>query len=295
MERRCCARSRRPVCSGVHREVPYRAAEAKAVNQIEGNSHIIGIDRHDLIMNLGIVDVTIREVDLACIDIVSYHRRVVDYALAIGDADKAAEFHFRFRLACKTRGETLLLSARGRCCVPARNDRALVEYNVSIRSQVACPGRGVDEIELCGKVQAKLLGNPESETSVRMYQTVLPVLLTDPLYRGMVIVPAVASSRPVSSNCTGPTKLWLTVEGGGPKYERGTFVPILAGAGNKSQPGCPKSRAPAPGPCAELTPESDALETSGFALAVATGRFASMCRAIISVVSGALVLGCHLG
>src|ERR1700719_533222 len=96
-----------------------------------------------------------------------------------------------------------------------------------------------------------------------MYQTVFPVLLTDPLYSGMVMVPAVASTCPVLSNCTGPTKLWLTVEGEGPKYERGTFVPILAGGGNKSQPGSPRSRGPAPGPCAELTPDELSATSAG--------------------------------
>jgi hypothetical protein len=83
------------------------------------------------------------------------------------------------------------------------------------------------------------------------------------------------------SNCTGPTRLWLTVEGEGPKYERGTFVPVLAGAGNKSQPGSPRSRAPAPGPCAEFTPD-ELSATSAGAADFATERFARRCTAIAS-------------
>src|SRR6266567_8575465 len=67
----------------------------------------------------------------------------------------------------------------------------------------------------------------------------------------MVIVPLVASTGPLLSNCTGPTKLRLTVEGGGPKYERFTVVPTEGGAGNKLQPG-PGPIGPGPGPCAVL-------------------------------------------
>src|SRR6202021_2311605 len=97
----------------------------------------------------------------------------------------------------------------------------------------------------------------------------------------MVIVPGVASTCPVLSNCTGPTRLWLIVEGGGPKYERPTFVPIFAGAGNRSQPGCPLSRAKAPNPCSELTPDELSATSTG-AVKFATGRFTRRCRAIVS-------------
>jgi integrase len=48
------------------------------------------------------------------------------------------------------------------------------------------------------------------------------------------------------SSCTGPTRLWLTVDGGGPKYERPTAAPTEAGAGNRLQPGR-GPRAPPPG------------------------------------------------
>ena len=85
----------------------------------------------------------------------------------------------------------------------------------------------------------------------------------------------------MSSNCTGPTRLWLTVEGGGPKYERPTFVPIFAGAGNRSQPGSPRSRAKAPNPCAELNPDELSARSTD-AVDFATGRFARRCRAIAS-------------
>src|SRR3984957_4785074 len=98
----------------------------------------------------------------------------------------------------------------------------------------------------------------------------------------MVIVPGVASTCPVLSNCTGPTRLWLIVEGGGPKYERPTFVPIFAGAGNRSQPGCPLSRAKAPNPCSELNPNELSATSTG-AVDFATGRFPRRCRAIDSL------------
>src|ERR1700751_6139295 len=67
----------------------------------------------------------------------------------------------------------------------------------------------------------------------------------------MVMVPFAASTWPVFSNCTGPTKLRLVSEGGGPKYDRGTVVPMDAGAGNKLHPG-PGPIGPGPGPCSEL-------------------------------------------
>src|SRR6201987_5596562 len=67
----------------------------------------------------------------------------------------------------------------------------------------------------------------------------------------MVMVPFAASTWPVFSNCTGPTKLRLVSEGGGPKYDRGTVVPTEGGAGNKLHPG-PGPIGPGPGPWSEL-------------------------------------------
>src|SRR5579871_4896086 len=65
------------------------------------------------------------------------------------------------------------------------------------------------------------------------------------------MVPFLSSIGPVLSNCTGPTRLGLVVEGGGAKYERFTVVPTEAGAGNRLQPG-PGPIGPGPGPCAVL-------------------------------------------
>src|ERR1700732_2979699 len=67
----------------------------------------------------------------------------------------------------------------------------------------------------------------------------------------MVIVPLVASTGPLLSNWTGPTRLRLTVDGDGPKYERFTVAPTDGGAGNKLHPG-PGAIGPGPGPCAVL-------------------------------------------
>src|ERR1700752_518569 len=88
---------------------------------------------------------------------------------------------------------------------------------------------------------------PGLETSVRTYQTFFFVSFRDPLYRGIVIVPFATSIGPVFKSWTGPTRLWLVDEGGGPKYESGTFVPTDAGAGNRLQPG-PGPIGPGPGP-----------------------------------------------
>src|SRR5258708_78103 len=106
----------------------------------------------------------------------------------------------------------------------------------------------------------------------------------------MVIVPCAASTVPVLSSCTGPTRLGLTVEGEGPKYDSGTDAPTEGGAGNKSQPG-PGPIGPGPGPCSELKDEEDPAEvTAGsmFAAGVATERLACRCVAIVSAESGAL-------
>src|SRR6266699_3515433 len=67
----------------------------------------------------------------------------------------------------------------------------------------------------------------------------------------MVIVPLVASTGPLFRSWTGPTKLRLTVDGDGPKYERFTVAPTEGGAGNRLQPG-PGPIGPGPGPCAVL-------------------------------------------
>src|SRR5271154_2082466 len=67
----------------------------------------------------------------------------------------------------------------------------------------------------------------------------------------MVIVPVTESTGPVFSSWTGPTKLRLTDDGGGPKYERSTVAPTEGGAGNTSHPG-PAPLGPGPGPCAAL-------------------------------------------
>jgi hypothetical protein len=50
-----------------------------------------------------------------------------------------------------------------------------------------------------------------------MYQTFFFVPFSVPLYNGIVIVPFAASTLPVFSNCTGPTRLGFVVEGDGPK------------------------------------------------------------------------------
>src|ERR1700751_6311753 len=100
----------------------------------------------------------------------------------------------------------------------------------------------------------------------------------------MVMVPFAASTWPVFSNCTGPTKLRLVSEGGGPKYDRGTVVPMDAGAGNKLHPG-PGPIGPGPGPCSELkvVEATAALAASSrFAGAVATVRLTRACMARIS-------------
>src|SRR5258706_9577140 len=65
------------------------------------------------------------------------------------------------------------------------------------------------------------------------------------------MVPLATSTGPLFSSCTGPTKLRLTVDGDGPKYERFTVAPTEGGAGKRLQPG-PGPIGPGAGPCAVL-------------------------------------------
>src|SRR5260370_36764827 len=126
-----------------------------------------------------------------------------------------------------------------------------------------------------------------------MYQTVFFEPLSVPLYKGKVTVPFLASTVPEFSNCTGPTKLGLVVEGGGPKYDKPTVAPTDAGAGNKLQPG-PGPIGPGPGPCSELKLEEIPAEEAagvGVAVGAATGRFAVRCTAIASAEIGFLADG----
>ena len=121
-----------------------------------------------------------------------------------------------------------------------------------------------------------------------MYQTAFFEPLSVPLYKGKVTVPFFASTVPEFSNCTGPTRLGLVVEGGGPKYDKPTVAPTDGGAGNKLQPG-PGPIGPGPGPCSELKLEDiPAEEAAGVGVVVdaATGRFAVRCTAIDSAEIG---------
>src|SRR5260370_27150469 len=82
----------------------------------------------------------------------------------------------------------------------------------------------------------------------------------------MVIVPLAALTGPEFSSWTGPTRLRLTVDGDGPKYDKSTVAPTEGGAGNRLHPG-PGPIGPGPGPCALLKfPPVAAGESSTFAL-----------------------------
>src|SRR6266567_2102423 len=99
----------------------------------------------------------------------------------------------------------------------------------------------------------------------------------------MVIVPLVASTGPLFRSWTGPTKLRLTVDGLGPKYERGTVAPTEGGAGNRLHPG-PGPIGPGPGPWSELKVAEVAVvavASSKLVGAAATGRLARACMARI--------------
>src|SRR5438270_13989980 len=110
------------------------------------------------------------------------------------------------------------------------------------------------------------------------------------------MVPCATSTTPVSSNCTGPTKLRLVSEGGGPKYDRGTVVPMEAGAGNSVHPG-PGPIGPGPGPWSELNVVDVAVAAAAIVRSEPAGdaavrRFANVCMAMISGGSGRLTWVC---
>src|SRR6266403_4122159 len=82
------------------------------------------------------------------------------------------------------------------------------------------------------------------------------------------MVPLATSTGPLFSSCTGPTKLRLTVDGDGPKYERFTVAPTEGGAGNRLHPG-PVPIGPGPGPCAVLGSPAAAASATLATLAIA--------------------------
>ena len=112
-------------------------------------------------MNLGIVDVAVGKVDLAGIDTVCDHWSVIDNALGVRDADEGAIVPVADFARREGRGRKFRSLWSGYEVANRREvDSAFIEHDVSIRIQVASSCRGVDEIELCGKIQAEFLGDP---------------------------------------------------------------------------------------------------------------------------------------
>ena len=60
----CCARLSPPGDAGIDGEVPNGAAEAEAVDQVQGDRHIDGIDGYHLIVDFRIIHVAVGEIDL---------------------------------------------------------------------------------------------------------------------------------------------------------------------------------------------------------------------------------------
>ncbi len=147
--------------AGVHGDVPNRAAEAEAVDQVQGNGHVDRIDGQNLIMNLGIVDVAVGEVDLAGIKVVRDHRSVVDNALGVCEADVRAIIRITDLAGHGGLGRKFRSLRSGYDVANRREvDGAFIEHDVSVRIQVTGPRCRVDKVELRGKVQTEFLGNP---------------------------------------------------------------------------------------------------------------------------------------
>src|ERR1700761_3933921 len=112
-------------------------------------------------MNLGIVYVAVGKIDLAGINTVCDHWSVIDNALGVRDADVGAIVTVAGFARSKGRGRKFRSLWSGYEVANRREvDSAFIEHDVSIRVQVASSCRGVDEIELRGKIQAEFLSNP---------------------------------------------------------------------------------------------------------------------------------------
>jgi len=139
--------------TGVHGDVPARPPEAETVDQVQGDGHIVWIDSNHLIMDLTVVDVAVRKVDLAGVDTVRNHRCVVYRALAISDFDEGAVVLIAY-LAGRERlwGELGAFGSGHEVVFWSEIDRTLIEYDVPICIQVTSSRSGVSEVQLRGVV-----------------------------------------------------------------------------------------------------------------------------------------------
>src|SRR5258708_23029170 len=76
--------------AGVHGEVPNGTAEAEPIDEIYGHCLVDRIDGHDFIVHLGIVHVSIGEVDLAGVYVEGHDGSVVNHAGGISDLNEWA-------------------------------------------------------------------------------------------------------------------------------------------------------------------------------------------------------------
>jgi hypothetical protein len=150
-DRRC----KRDAC--VHGEIPHRTSEAKAVDQIKGDRHVVWIDRNNLVVQLRVVHITVGKINLAGVDIERYHGRVVNHAPSISNTYKGSivsipnrprSERFRGKFGSHGSGHN---ASQGR-----KVDRALIGYDISIEIQITGSGGIGGEVEFLRKNSARV-------------------------------------------------------------------------------------------------------------------------------------------
>src|SRR5579863_9322961 len=148
---RCCKGDAR-----IHREIPHRTPEAKAVNQIKCDGHVNWIDCYNLVMHLRVVHISVGKIDLAGSNIECHHGCIVNYTSGICDTDKGAIVSIPNRAwRGRCRGE---FGSRRSGYYVSRGleiHRAFIKYDISIAIQIACSGSIGREVEFGGEVQPK--------------------------------------------------------------------------------------------------------------------------------------------
>src|ERR1700758_764814 len=128
-------------CKGdtrIHREIPHRTPEAKAVNQIKGDRHVNWIDCYNLVVHLRVIHMSVGKIDLAGINIECHHGCIVNYASGICDTYEGAIVSIPNR-ARRGRFRGKFGSGRSGYYVSQGLEvhRAFVKYDISIAIEIA--------------------------------------------------------------------------------------------------------------------------------------------------------------
>ena len=124
--------------TGVHGEIPHRATEAEAVNEIKGYRHVDWINGDDLVVHFGVVHIAIREADLVGIHVECHHRSVVNHVCGINDLDERTIVRVPNGTRGRKRGRKFVTGgARNNLPFRLKVYGARVKYDVSVRIEVS--------------------------------------------------------------------------------------------------------------------------------------------------------------